>query len=519
MIKGNTSEIITNIVKYGIAEDLSGLNDDQKEAYIKLISAVQHKDGNRQILLNAPGGCGKTYILNRLLESLIKNNDQIKIAVLAPTHKAKKVIKNSFKIKTKQMYFATIASFLGYTEKVDENGETQISYHFDTKKKSDLIIVDECSMISKVQSDLLNEINSIIIYSGDECQLNPVGEDLSAIFSKNFDIKLSLTKNERANSKNVVEMINSYRKNVYENRMSKISLNNEFIIDSKLMFKKHIYEAFENNRNAIVLAWTNSKVSEYNNDIRERLFLEEGEELDKYYEGECVMFSKYAVLDGIRFYTSDKVILKSVVKKDFYVRMPTCICNKLYSFGKLEKIIKESENSSDETSDSDAEDEGIQNKKKNFYKYEEEKLVLEDPLEKDTGVKKCTKCFTQASKVKYKKIKLWRLEIIDGVYAYKYDTDLDRSAVFNLLYKYKDRAKCLKIKDLWVEYYNDFETLNAPIDYTYSSTVHKAQGSGYENVFVDLSNMLLCKDEKQKTRLAYTAVSRTSDKILIYKGV
>lgn len=512
-----------------IKQDLSIFNDDQREVYNSLVSAVLFKDGKRQILLNAAGGCGKTFVLNKLLETIAekykdqdeKKENKYSVMVLAPTHKAKSVIKNSFRIKkNKVVSFATVASFLGYTEDIDENGEKVVVYNFNPSNKANLVIIDECSMISSKQLELLNNINSIVIYSGDECQLNPVGEKISPVFSKKFDLKLTLTKNERADNKNVLEVIKDFRKNVYENRMSRASLTSEFQTDSKLVFKKNIYEAFENNEDSVVLTWTNSKASEYNNDIRERLFLKEGKTLDKYYKGECVTFNKYVNLDNCRFYTSTRVKLISVVNKDFYIKVPSCICKKLSDFGQIEKKIIESEEDTNfkyKYYDSDLSDNETKKAKKK-YKYEDKQMVLEHEPNDDSPISKCSKCHTQSSRTEYKKVNLWRLEVLQDLYLYKFNSETDRSIVFNTLYKYRDRAKALKNKDLWAEYYNNLDILNAPLDYIYSLTIHKAQGSGYDRCFIDMTNVLYCKDESLKTRLAYTAVSRTSNKILIYKG-
>ena len=74
-----------------------------------------------------------------------------------------------------------------------------------------------------------------------------------------------------------------------------------------------------------------------------------------------------------------------------------------------------------------------------------------------------------------------------------------------------------KNKFLWKEYYRLKEILDAPIEYSYAITVHKAQGSGYDNVFVDFDNINFCNNNMEKLRLLYTAVSRTKKKLYFIK--
>lgn len=51
---------------------------------------------------------------------------------------------------------------------------------------------------------------------------------------------------------------------------------------------------------------------------------------------------------------------------------------------------------------------------------------------------------------------------------------------------------------------------------SYASTVHKAQGSTYETVFVDLEDIGQCQDPDDAARLLYVAVSRASKEVVLY---
>ncbi len=55
----------------------------------------------------------------------------------------------------------------------------------------------------------------------------------------------------------------------------------------------------------------------------------------------------------------------------------------------------------------------------------------------------------------------------------------------------------------------------ADIRYTYAMTINKAQGITLKHALVDLCDMDGCRDNEQKTRMAYTAVTRATDFVTI----
>ena len=75
-----------------------------------------------------------------------------------------------------------------------------------------------------------------------------------------------------------------------------------------------------------------------------------------------------------------------------------------------------------------------------------------------------------------------------------------------------------KQKKTWKIYYSFIERFNPSLSYSYCSTVHKSQGSEWNNVFVDRSNIISCcyNDIELQLRALYTAVSRMKEKIFIF---
>lgn len=64
----------------------------------------------------------------------------------------------------------------------------------------------------------------------------------------------------------------------------------------------------------------------------------------------------------------------------------------------------------------------------------------------------------------------------------------------------------------WRDYFYIQERI-ADLRLPYASTVHKAQGSTYDNVIIDLNDLKKCKGNDQIRRLMYVAMSRAKDNI------
>jgi len=67
----------------------------------------------------------------------------------------------------------------------------------------------------------------------------------------------------------------------------------------------------------------------------------------------------------------------------------------------------------------------------------------------------------------------------------------------------------------WVKYYhlkNNYPDLR-PRD---AATVHKAQGSTYDTVFIDLADLSTCRDPSQAARLLYVAFSRARQRVVLH---
>ena len=53
------------------------------------------------------------------------------------------------------------------------------------------------------------------------------------------------------------------------------------------------------------------------------------------------------------------------------------------------------------------------------------------------------------------------------------------------------------------------------IDYGYAITSHKSQSSSFDDVVVDINNILLCKDMTEVRQMEYVALSRTRNNVYL----
>jgi ATP-dependent exoDNAse (exonuclease V) alpha subunit len=54
------------------------------------------------------------------------------------------------------------------------------------------------------------------------------------------------------------------------------------------------------------------------------------------------------------------------------------------------------------------------------------------------------------------------------------------------------------------------------VDYGYALTVHKSQGSTYNDVYVEYNNLQANKKDTEKYKLLYTAITRTANNLHVY---
>jgi exodeoxyribonuclease-5 len=82
----------------------------------------------------------------------------------------------------------------------------------------------------------------------------------------------------------------------------------------------------------------------------------------------------------------------------------------------------------------------------------------------------------------------------------------------------KDFAKQCTLRTLyWKDYYQFMEQF-ADMKYNHAITVHKSQGSSYEKTIVNVANISLNRDVEEKQKMLYTAITRTSNLLILYNA-
>lgn len=166
-----------------------GFTDDQRKAYnnlIEFINAPYNENDYKRALVGA-AGTGKTYLVKALIKNC--NMSYSTIGLSAPTHKACRVLNESIGIPNVKIN--TLQSDLGLRLNFDVEKFDIDNPPFDPKgriKIGDykLYIVDEASMINRGLLMFLEKTcktnNCKIIYIGDSSQLPPVNEKYSSAF-------------------------------------------------------------------------------------------------------------------------------------------------------------------------------------------------------------------------------------------------------------------------------------------------------------------------------------------------
>ena len=321
------------------------LSSEQSKVNKELESYIFNDTINREILLIGYAGTGKTTLITKFLSDMIYNKKCKRIAIAAPTHKAVNIIKNKLynnlkevKCINKYVEITTIHRLLNYQNYINSSGERYFARGKSDPlwKIYDIIIIDECSMLSDQIIDDMQDIikkpqnkNVKIIYVGDPAQLPPVNQQSSKIFKENMK-KLYLEKIIRTNCNDIIEISRSQRKWITtcnDDYMPQLKNNNNVKLYHNTeteIWLNHFIKSYSNkgnggSDNSVILTWTNGKCNKYNEYIRKSIFNKS--KLNKYEVGELLIFNDYYKKwineTCINFYTSEQVILHSV-KKDIY---------------------------------------------------------------------------------------------------------------------------------------------------------------------------------------------------------
>ena len=291
------------------ADDVEGLCEEQ----ITAVQNIMLENGCATILTGGPG-TGKTTILKRIVTALKQEYPNEKIAMLAPTGKAAKRIKET--MGDMDVSVSTIHKFIGYT---GENVNYVLPKVIKNIKSTHCIMIDESSMLGSILfATLLGYVDlerTKIILVGDIHQLPSV--DTGALLRDLIRIGIpvyELTENHRsADATTIVDnskIINAGEKDLV--------YNEQFILTYEDIYKQ--LDRIMQEENSIILSpyqTPNKSISTFNINayVHNRIH---SEERTHFYTGERVIITHTEYRMGVPVYIKGEtgVIRRPEVNSD-----------------------------------------------------------------------------------------------------------------------------------------------------------------------------------------------------------
>lgn len=280
------------------------LTPHQQATFAMIQDFIRGETGFQMGILEGPAGTGKTTLVGELVRYAM---DRVgRIAIAAPTNKAVRVLKSRVERQTgtlihpsgewdqaarkplrRPIEFASIHSLLGLRLNEREDGSQECKQENDpTISEYDLVIVDECSMLSEdlVQRIAVSKGGAFVLFVGDSAQLPPVGDSdtVSPVFAQ-VPYRVMLSEVVRQARDNPIIRLSIAIRKAQEGG-DKISLQQlaealplEFPAKAGLMQGGHaaavsaaLYE-IQHGRDARIIAFTNAAVLAYNRELHESL--------------------------------------------------------------------------------------------------------------------------------------------------------------------------------------------------------------------------------------------------------
>jgi len=534
------------------------MNENQVEARSNIYDFLDSKT-KKIFVLNGSAGTGKTYLITNILNE--PRFQKMKIAFSATTNKAVSVLQNMSKNNknNKNIDFITIHKLLKIKRKIDSNGtETYVINISESPRdcgtKSiyyyNIIIIDEASMINdNIYHQILrcsSKMKGKIIFLGDPLQLPPVNEIVSKVFNNN---DFTLSKVVRNNS-NILILCNRIRENI-QNSSMKIKFKN-LVSDQFSIFKDRsnwldsYCDHYKNDKNPIILAYTNKCCLDTNIKVRNKLFSTN----EKYIENELIVFDNYYKAKYKSFHTSQQCKITSLEVIDYKIQ--------IIDFKHILNLKYKPQNRFDSIPIVNP-----KNIEQDFLCpicFEEKIDELRQPLCGHTFCTVCLKlwlnnkntcpmcrveidienneiCIKDNPELSKEinvikslmaiSLKIWKINL-SGEFIYViHDNDLEKynKIIINIKIHLQtiktkigknDLAEIILVR-LWEYVYAYLIDNFADISYGYCITTHKSQGSTYPNVYVDSRNILAFNNQNNDAlKCFYTAISRTSEYLALY---
>lgn len=446
-------------------------------------------DPTQYYVIEGKAGTGKTTIAKEIL----KEFEDESIYVVAVSHKAKGVIKNSFGEDTKGKKFFSIASLLGL-KGVNDNDTQTTKFQVGLKvplqdNPPALLVIDEASMITEdvlkkiidINSSLSESLQFQMLFLGDIGQIQPIRDDQSEFYRTHKD--LLNKKSDIFNSKHKSKLItrvrqgeanpilpyadyfweNSQKENPEFNPTQHIVRNNQITDKGSLLFSNSEAEVLNSVikavKNAVEKGLTNhvkivtyhvNEKTELNQKIHEALF---GKDSD-YSKGDMLILnSPYDLPDvNATMENSSEIQIKSIQDTD------------VDEFGVHTLYLETNGTAYTRTGN------------------EQKDCVIQVVSRNDIGL---------------------------------YNQKLQELAS----YAKRQTNRALK-KQAWGDFW-EYKGRYADVDFGYAITAHKSQGSTYDIVVVDEKDIMgtTATSNQEKSELIYTALTRPRKTAIVISSV
>jgi hypothetical protein len=463
-------------------------NAEQADALDKMRKWL--KEGDDQFfVLTGYAGTGKTTIVRKIIEEN-KKSGKMMIGGATPTHRAKRVLTVLTGNQAK-----TLHSILGLGLNTDLEKFSLTDLKFDPKNPPtmgdyDLIIIDESSMINKNLFEytlkFAEKTGTKLIFMGDPGQIPPVGEVASKVFTDERIVnRANLIKVERLTDGNplnkVFDLIRSNLKSAKDLFAHKTQLNDRkegilFTNNKKNFIQKAIdiftSEEFSADPNTVkMIAWTNERVSEYNQAIREKLI---GTNVDIVEENDILM--GYETIEK----NKNEILIEN--SADYKVVKKSPKTTNQFGISGFNVIVV------------DTNDLQEYNTKTGW-----EKISL-------------TKEFfivDHTDNQNFKKYSNTAINLLNTAKAQRIGSR-ERAIAFAKYYGFKKSNLSFKAVNYTNNEGRSDIAMNKHLDYGYAITAHKSQGGTYKHVFVDEDNIDKNQNTQERNQIKYVALSRAS---------
>lgn len=256
------------------------LSPDQEKAK-DLFFQFLHDPDHKMMVLTGSAGTGKSYLVDYLikmaktqievLNSLVDVKRELQVAVTASTNKAARIIGDATGYDAK-----TIHSYLNIKVVNDfRSGKTVLKKNTNYQiKENTLVIIDEAGMLDNAMLQMISDstCNCKVLFIGDPDQLVPIFEKDCPVFVKNYLTAELNTVQRQAAGNPIISLAQQLKQTVRTGQFFELPTVPGHIekLDGPT-FKKIVEEAFlaqtYNEQNKI-LAWSNERVNDYNQHIR-----------------------------------------------------------------------------------------------------------------------------------------------------------------------------------------------------------------------------------------------------------